>query len=128
MKKLIPILLISTTILLANHKLTEEPKQMQGLYNCVNPRTDKIEITLDLQYYSKDSMRYTMTNIENFASVSGLNWSMYHNDYMKKDYLTLRLKNGSGEQVEFNSKKQEIYLDDKHFTKTPLVCKKIKGL
>jgi len=128
MKKILPILLISISILMANHKLTEEPKQMQGLYDCVNPRTNKLEITLDLQYYSKDSMRYTMTNISNFASVNGLTWSMYHNDYMKKDYLRLYLKNNSGEQVEFNLKKQEIYLDNKHFTKTPLVCTKNKGL
>ncbi|RLA82269.1 MAG: hypothetical protein DRG78_07690 [Epsilonproteobacteria bacterium] len=128
MKKTIILLLINISMLMANHNLTEEPKLMQGVYDCVNTRTNKLEITLDLQYYSKDSMRYKMTNISNFSSVNGLAWSMYHNDYTKKDYLVLRLKNNSGEQVEFSAKKQEIYLDNKHFSKIPLVCKKIKGL
>lgn len=118
--------LLSASILMANHDLKEEPKIMKGFYNCNNPRTNKTDITLDLKLYSDGTMRYDMTKISNFSSVNELAWSMYHNDYTKKDYLVLRKPNNAGEQVEFNTKKQEIYLDNKAFTSIPLICKKLK--
>ncbi|HFU74892.1 MAG TPA: hypothetical protein ENK66_01465 [Arcobacter sp.] len=119
-------LLFTSNVLLANHNLIEEPKVMKGFYNCNNPRTAKTEITLDLKMYADGTKRYDMAKISNFASVNELAWSMYHNDYTKKDYLVLRKHNNSGEQVEFSMEKKEIYLTNKAFTSVPLICKQIK--
>jgi len=118
-------LLLTSNVLMANHDLINEPKVMKGYYNCNNPRTNKTDITLDLKIYADGTMRYDMTKISNFSSLNELAWSMYHNDYTKKDYLVLRIKNNSGKQVEFNAEKQEIYLDNKAFTSIPLICKKL---
>lgn len=118
-------LLLTSNVLMANHDLINEPKVMKGYYNCNNSRTNKTDITLDLKIYADGTMRYDMTKISNFSSLNELAWSMYHNDYTKKDYLVLRIKNNSGKQVEFNAEKQEIYLDNKAFTSIPLICKKL---
>ena len=129
MKKALTYLLLGALAYASNvSEFRDEENKMVGSYTCINPQTNEKKFYLDIYDGAKETKlwEYKLQPAGSFQSISN-KWKIgFRGLNRTHKVFTIWLPNNTGANSKYDLKKEEIYLDDKRVTSTPVICKKTK--